>query len=109
MIRQCHELPARRAAAAAPPGAVPGAAAQAQRRRQRWRAVAAAAPSQAQQLPVDEVDVAVIGAGIIGLCITRQLLQDELSVALLDAKQPCAGATGAGACAAFHCSADHGQ
>lgn len=44
-----------------------------------------------------EVDVAVIGAGIIGLLATRQLLlSSDASVALLDVKQPCAGATGAG-------------
>uniref|UniRef100_A0A383V6D9 FAD-dependent oxidoreductase domain-containing protein 1 n=1 Tax=Tetradesmus obliquus TaxID=3088 RepID=A0A383V6D9_TETOB len=55
--------------------------------------VAAVGSSSAQ----DTVDVAVIGSGIIGLCVARKLLQDtQLSVALLDAKQPCAGATGAG-------------
>jgi hypothetical protein len=46
-----------------------------------------------------DVDVCVVGAGIIGLLVTRQLMQSspDASVALLDAKQPCAGATGAGA------------
>lgn len=45
-----------------------------------------------------DVDVVVVGAGIIGLLVTRQLLlqHSDLSVALFDAKQPCAGATGAG-------------
>ncbi|XP_060203019.1 uncharacterized protein LOC132631460 isoform X2 [Lycium barbarum] len=42
-------------------------------------------------------DVVIIGAGIIGLTIARQLLLDsDLSVALVDAALPCSGATGAG-------------
>lgn len=49
--------------------------------------------------PTDlEVDVVIVGAGIIGLMIAHALLTTDpaLSVVLLDAKQPCAGATGAG-------------
>lgn len=42
-------------------------------------------------------DVVVVGAGIIGLSIARQfLLHSPLSVAVVDAAFPCAGATGAG-------------
>ncbi|XP_042507413.1 glycine oxidase isoform X2 [Macadamia integrifolia] len=42
-------------------------------------------------------DVVIVGAGIIGLTIARQLLHEsDLSVALVDAAVPCAGATGAG-------------
>ncbi|KAH9616715.1 hypothetical protein KSS87_010762 [Heliosperma pusillum] len=42
-------------------------------------------------------DVVVVGAGIIGLSIARELLQrTNLSVAVVDAKVPCSGATGAG-------------
>ncbi|KVI11553.1 uncharacterized protein LOC112506927 [Cynara cardunculus var. scolymus] len=42
-------------------------------------------------------DVVVVGAGIIGLSIARQLLiGSELSVAVVDAAVPCSGATGAG-------------
>lgn len=42
-------------------------------------------------------DVVVIGAGIIGLTIAHQLLlHSDLSVAVVDASVPCAGATGAG-------------
>ncbi|KAJ9548825.1 hypothetical protein OSB04_021368 [Centaurea solstitialis] len=42
-------------------------------------------------------DVVVVGAGIIGLSIARQLLiESELSVAVVDAAVPCSGATGAG-------------
>ncbi|XP_020598669.1 uncharacterized protein LOC110038241 isoform X2 [Phalaenopsis equestris] len=44
-----------------------------------------------------EHDVVVVGAGIIGLSIARQLLlESELSVAVVDAGLPCSGATGAG-------------
>ncbi|XP_072966209.1 uncharacterized protein [Typha angustifolia] len=44
-----------------------------------------------------EHDVVVIGAGIIGLSITRHLLlHSDLSVAIADAGVPCSGATGAG-------------
>lgn len=61
------------------------------RRPRRTPAVAA----QQQELAVD---VAVVGAGIIGLCSALALLQADrkLSVALLDQAVPCAGATGAG-------------
>ncbi|XP_039120495.1 hydrogen cyanide synthase subunit HcnC [Dioscorea cayenensis subsp. rotundata] len=42
-------------------------------------------------------DVVVVGAGIIGLTIARQLLlSSDLSVAVVDAAVPCSGATGAG-------------
>ncbi|CAN0859070.1 Peroxisomal sarcosine oxidase [Linum grandiflorum] len=42
-------------------------------------------------------DVVVIGAGIIGLTIARQLLiTSDLSVAVVDKAVPCSGATGAG-------------
>ncbi|XP_028752666.1 uncharacterized protein LOC114712315 isoform X1 [Neltuma alba] len=42
-------------------------------------------------------DVVVIGAGIIGLTIARQLLiESDLSVAVVDKAVPCSGATGAG-------------
>ncbi|XP_028550630.1 uncharacterized protein LOC110113026 isoform X1 [Dendrobium catenatum] len=44
-----------------------------------------------------EHDVVVVGAGIIGLSIARQLLlESDLSVAIVDAGLPCSGATGAG-------------
>lgn len=44
-----------------------------------------------------EHDVVVVGAGIIGLSIARQLLlESDLSVAVVDAGLPCSGATGAG-------------
>lgn len=42
-------------------------------------------------------DVVIVGAGIIGLTIARQfLLHSNLSVGVVDAAVPCAGATGAG-------------
>ncbi|XP_074284139.1 uncharacterized protein LOC141608691 [Silene latifolia] len=42
-------------------------------------------------------DVVVVGAGIIGLSIARDLLhRTNISVAVVDAKVPCSGATGAG-------------
>ncbi|CAO2826478.1 unnamed protein product [Amaranthus hypochondriacus] len=42
-------------------------------------------------------DVVVVGAGIIGLSIARDLLlRSNLSVAVVDASVPCSGATGAG-------------
>uniref|UniRef100_A0A803MFR2 FAD-dependent oxidoreductase domain-containing protein 1 n=1 Tax=Chenopodium quinoa TaxID=63459 RepID=A0A803MFR2_CHEQI len=42
-------------------------------------------------------DVVVVGAGIIGLSIARDLLlRSNLSVAVVDAAVPCSGATGAG-------------
>jgi heterodisulfide reductase subunit A-like polyferredoxin len=44
-----------------------------------------------------EVDIVIVGAGIIGLSIAHTLLHDTtFSVALVDRAQPCAGATGAG-------------
>ncbi|GAX84703.1 hypothetical protein CEUSTIGMA_g12125.t1 [Chlamydomonas eustigma] len=43
-----------------------------------------------------EFDVVVIGAGIIGLMTAEAFLKRNLSVALLERKQPCSGATGAG-------------
>jgi glycine/D-amino acid oxidase-like deaminating enzyme len=43
-----------------------------------------------------KVDAVVIGAGIIGLLCTRQLLNQGLKVALVERKELCAGATGAG-------------
>ena len=43
------------------------------------------------------VDVVIVGAGIIGLAIANQILaQTKFSVVVVDAAQPCAGATGAG-------------
>ncbi|KAJ6795310.1 Uncharacterized protein M6B38_226220 [Iris pallida] len=48
-------------------------------------------------LPKSEHDVVVVGAGIIGLSIARQLLlTSHLSVAVVDSGVPCSGATGAG-------------
>ncbi|KAH7439934.1 hypothetical protein KP509_04G082900 [Ceratopteris richardii] len=42
-------------------------------------------------------DVLIVGAGIVGLSIAHRLLSTtDLSVALVDAAEPCAGATGAG-------------
>lgn len=43
------------------------------------------------------MDVIIVGAGIVGIAIAHELLRNTpFSVALLDAEQPCAGATGAG-------------
>lgn len=68
--------------------------------RVRRRLAPAAAPQAAAPSP--EVDVVVVGSGIIGLLVTRQLLlSSNLSVALFDVKQPCAGATGAGVLAHY--------
>lgn len=51
-------------------------------------------PSNRESL---QFDVVIVGAGIIGLSIALRLLcTTNLSVALVDAAQPCAGATGAG-------------
>ena len=45
----------------------------------------------------ESFDVVIIGAGIIGLTIARQLLiGSELSVAVVEKAVPCSGATGAG-------------
>ncbi|RRT55593.1 hypothetical protein B296_00034715 [Ensete ventricosum] len=47
--------------------------------------------------PRSDHDVVVVGAGIIGLAVARQLLlSSDLSVAVVDAAVPCSGATGAG-------------
>jgi hypothetical protein len=44
-----------------------------------------------------DFDIVVVGAGIIGLTIANRILTTtNLSVAIVDAAQPCAGATGAG-------------
>ena len=45
-----------------------------------------------------EVDVCILGAGILGLCTALALLREDerLRVALVDREVPCAGATGAG-------------
>jgi len=59
----------------------------------------ASSPQTAATTPKDlEVDVVIVGAGIIGLSTALALLTTDpaLSVVLLDAKEPCAGATGAG-------------
>lgn len=54
-------------------------------------------PSSTTSTASHTYDVVVIGAGIIGLTIARQfLLESDLSVAVVDAAIPCAGATGAG-------------
>lgn len=54
-------------------------------------------PGGAITLEPMEFDVVVIGAGIIGLAIANRILtESNLSVAVVDAAQPCAGATGAG-------------
>ncbi|RWR80116.1 D-amino acid dehydrogenase-like protein [Cinnamomum micranthum f. kanehirae] len=53
--------------------------------------------SKTASLDRETFDVVVVGAGIIGLTIARQLLLlSDLSVAVVDAKMPCYGATGAG-------------
>jgi NADPH-dependent 2,4-dienoyl-CoA reductase/sulfur reductase-like enzyme len=67
-------------------------------RQSRLHRLAAQAVPAAAGPPSAEVDVVVVGSGIIGLLITRQILisDQQLSVALFDAQQPCAGATGAG-------------
>ncbi len=53
----------------------------------------------AAQAAATEIDVAVIGGGIIGLCVALELLShaSHLSVALIERQVPCSGATGAGA------------
>lgn len=53
--------------------------------------------SETASVDREAFDVVVVGAGIIGLTIARQLLLgSDLSVAVVDAKTPCYGATGAG-------------
>eukprot|EP00850_Spirogloea_muscicola_P016821 SM000139S00138 [mRNA] locus=s139:291843:295000:- [translate_table: standard] len=60
-------------------------------------APAVAAAGSARREAELEVDVVIVGAGIIGLSIAHRLLAaTRLSVALVDAAGPCAGATGAG-------------
>lgn len=59
----------------------------------------AASRQTAATPPTDlEVDVVIVGAGIIGLMTAHALLTADpaVSVVLLDAKEPCSGATGAG-------------
>ena len=44
-----------------------------------------------------EFDVIIVGAGVVGLTVANRILEDStFSVAVVDAKRPCAGATGAG-------------
>lgn len=66
------------------------------RARRRLAAAAAAAAPAAGDL---DVDVCILGAGILGLCSALVLLREDehLKVALLDREVPCSGATGAGA------------
>ncbi|KAG6556959.1 hypothetical protein Mapa_001375 [Marchantia paleacea] len=46
---------------------------------------------------VVEYDVVIVGAGVIGVATAHHILTTTpLSVALIDAREPCAGATGAG-------------
>ncbi|KAK9059486.1 hypothetical protein SSX86_020188 [Deinandra increscens subsp. villosa] len=62
----------------------------------RRKKVAAVRMSSAPPAP-HSYDVVVVGAGIIGLSIARQVLNgSDLSVAVVDAAVPCSGATGAG-------------
>ena len=50
------------------------------------------------QATTSEVDVAVVGGGIVGLSVALELLShaSKLSVALVERQVPCSGATGAG-------------
>ncbi|KAI3936028.1 hypothetical protein MKX01_021458 [Papaver californicum] len=60
---------------------------------------ASALPSMSSTSSLLEFDVVVVGAGVIGLTIARQFLNesDSISVAVVDAFVPCShGATGAG-------------
>eukprot|EP00252_Welwitschia_mirabilis_P006721 TRINITY_DN1761_c0_g1_i2.p1 TRINITY_DN1761_c0_g1~~TRINITY_DN1761_c0_g1_i2.p1 ORF type:complete len:461 (-),score=73.18 TRINITY_DN1761_c0_g1_i2:339-1721(-) len=67
------------------------------RARHRRFPVAMASASDEKAAKTVKSDVAIVGAGIIGLTIARQLLlKTPLSVSIIDAKRPCAGATGAG-------------
>ncbi|KAL4431222.1 hypothetical protein ABPG75_006478 [Micractinium tetrahymenae] len=61
-------------------------------------AAAAASSAGASSAADLEVDVCILGAGIIGLCTALTLLRADpgLRVALLDRQVPCSGATGAG-------------
>ena len=74
-------------------------------KRQRFRRCSSARPppaparaAAASPSPDLHVDVCILGAGVIGVWTTLALLRSEpdLRVALVDARQPCAGATGAG-------------
>jgi hypothetical protein len=59
-----------------------------------WRALQSEIISSQEEMTVD---VVIVGAGIIGLAIANQILaQTKFSVVVVDAAQPCAGATGAG-------------
>lgn len=53
-----------------------------------------------------EVDVCILGAGILGLCTALVLLREDehLKVALVDREVPCSGATGAGVLLGLACS-----
>ncbi|KAL0419417.1 UNVERIFIED_CONTAM: hypothetical protein Sradi_1355200 [Sesamum radiatum] len=63
----------------------------------RFRPVRVSGSSRVSGSDLHAFDVVIVGAGIIGLTIARQfLLGSNLSVALVDAAVPCAGATGAG-------------
>ena len=50
------------------------------------------------QATTSEVDVAVVGGGIVGLSVALELLShaSKPSVALVEREVPCSGATGAG-------------
>ena len=59
-----------------------------------WKALQSDIISRQEEMTVD---VVIVGAGIIGLAIANQILaQTKFSVVVVDAAQPCAGATGAG-------------
>ncbi|CAA2965045.1 glycine oxidase [Olea europaea subsp. europaea] len=63
----------------------------------RSKPVCSAGLNRSSGLNSHTFDVVIIGAGIIGLTIARQfLLGSNLSVGIIDAAAPCAGATGAG-------------
>ncbi|KAK4419728.1 hypothetical protein Salat_2385700 [Sesamum alatum] len=63
----------------------------------RFRPVRVSGSGRVSGSDLHTFDVVIVGAGIIGLTIARQfLLGSNLSVALVDAAVPCAGATGAG-------------
>lgn len=63
----------------------------------RLKPVCSAGMNRSSGLNSHTFDIVIIGAGIIGLTIARQfLLGSNLSVGIIDAAAPCAGATGAG-------------
>ena len=70
----------------------------------------AAAASAAAPAGSLDVDVCILGAGILGLCTALVLLREDehLKVALVDREVPCSGATGAGACTLFVAWVLHG-